>query len=68
MSSWEASCIAYTISLNSHGGSCLLSISYTADVDLNRKLVEWESFYNLTRPHSAFKGKTPYEVLREELQ
>jgi transposase InsO family protein len=43
-------------------------LSYTDDVDLNRKLVEWESFYNFTRPHSAFNGKTPYETLREKLQ
>ena len=43
-------------------------LSYTGDVDLNRKLAEWESFYNFTRPHSSFKGKTPYEILREKLQ
>jgi transposase InsO family protein len=34
------------------------------DVDLNQKLEAWEKFYNLNRPHGAFAGKTPYEVLR----
>jgi len=39
-------------------------LTYTDDVDLNKKLVAWERFYNLDRPHGAFKGKTPYEALR----
>jgi transposase InsO family protein len=39
-------------------------LTYTDDVDLNRKLVEWEQFYNFNRPHGAFNGKTPYEALR----
>ena len=39
-------------------------LTYTDDVDLNEKLAEWERFYNLDRPHGAFKGKTPYEALR----
>ena len=43
-------------------------LSYTDDVDLNKKLIEWENFYNFTRPHSAFGGRTPYEILREKLQ
>jgi transposase InsO family protein len=43
-------------------------LSYTGDVDLNKKLARWEKFYNFTRPHSAVKGKTPYEVLREKLR
>ncbi|MBU4596655.1 MAG: integrase core domain-containing protein, partial [Desulfarculus sp.] len=34
----------------------------------NRKLVEWEDFYNYCRPHRSLRGKTPYEVLREKLQ
>ncbi len=38
--------------------------TYTDDVDLNKKLAEWERFYNLDRPHGAFKGKTHYEALR----
>jgi transposase InsO family protein len=37
-------------------------------VDLNRKLEEWENFYNYNRPHGAFNGKTPYEVLKSLLQ
>jgi len=36
------------------------------DVDLSHKLAEWEQFYNFSRSHGAFKGKTPYEALREK--
>ena len=43
-------------------------LTYTDDVDLNEKLAEWERFYNLDRPHGAFKGKTPYEALRSILE
>ena len=43
-------------------------LSYVDDVDLNKKLVEWENFYNFCRPRSAFNGNTPYEALREKLQ
>ena len=43
-------------------------LDYADDVDLNKKLAEWERFYNLTRPHGAFGGRTPYEALRERLQ
>jgi len=43
-------------------------LTYTDDVDLNKKLTEWERFYNLDRPHGAFKGKTPYEALRSMLE
>ncbi|MBC8485551.1 MAG: IS481 family transposase [Bacteroidetes bacterium] len=39
-------------------------LTYTDDVDLNRKLESWEQFYNFNRPHGAFDGKTPYEALR----
>ena len=38
-------------------------LTYTGDVDLNKKLTEWENFYNFNRPHGAFDGKTPYEAL-----
>ncbi len=30
-----------------------------------RSHYDWEKFYNLARPHGAFKGKAPYEILRE---
>jgi transposase InsO family protein len=40
-------------------------LTYKDDVDLGKKLAEWESFYNSRRPHGAFAGKTPYEALRE---
>ena len=42
-------------------------LTYTDDTDLGAKLSEWEHFYNLSRPHGAFNGKAPYEVLRERL-
>jgi transposase InsO family protein len=43
-------------------------LTYRDDVDLNRKLAEWERFYNYDRPHGAHHGRTPYEALREKLQ
>jgi transposase InsO family protein len=43
-------------------------LTYTDDVDLNKKLQKWEEFYNFDRPHGAFKGKTPYEALRMMLR
>ena len=42
-------------------------LDYKNDVDLEAKLDEWERFYNFHRPHGAFNGKTPYEVLRGKL-
>ena len=33
--------------------------TYKGDVDLGKKLAEWESFYDYHRSHSAFAGKTP---------
>ena len=32
----------------------------------NHKLQEWENFYNYHRSHGAFKGKSPYEQLRDK--
>ncbi len=43
-------------------------LTYKGDVDLEKKLAEWENFYNYHRPHGAFSGGTPYEALRERLQ
>lgn len=43
-------------------------LEYPDDVGLNQKLADWESFYNLSQPHGAFVGKTPYEVLKEKLR
>jgi len=37
-------------------------------VPLEKKLAEWEKFYNYDRPHGAHRGKTSYEALREKLQ
>jgi len=42
-------------------------LTYTDDVDLINKLESWERFYNFDRPHGAFKGETPYEVMRSLL-
>ena len=39
-------------------------LTYTYDVDLNKKLEARENFYNFNRPHCAFKGQTPYETLK----
>ena len=41
--------------------------SYKDDADLEKKMEEWEVFYNYCRPHSSLKGKTPYEILKEKL-
>lgn len=35
--------------------------------EFNRRLQEWERFYNYDRPHGALSGQTPYERLRERL-
>ena len=43
-------------------------LHYVDDQDLNKKLVEWENFYNFSRPDGAFSGRTRHEVLRERLQ
>ena len=42
-------------------------IEYTDDIDIGKKLKEWEKFYNTHRPHASLGGKTPFEVLREKL-
>jgi len=42
-------------------------LGYKNDVDLDKKLTEWEQFYNFARPHGAHNGKSPYESLRDKL-
>ncbi len=42
-------------------------IDYKGEVDLAKKLHDWEAFYNFLRPHAALNGKTPYERLHEKL-
>jgi transposase InsO family protein len=42
-------------------------LTYTDDVDLNKKLQEWVRFYGCGRPHGAFDGETPYEAPRSML-
>lgn len=43
-------------------------LEYSGDVDLGEKLKTWENFYNFDRPHGAFSGKTPYEILKEKMK
>ena len=38
-------------------------LTYSNDVDINEKLVEWERFYNMDRLYGAFEGKTSYEAM-----
>lgn len=42
-------------------------VEYIDDIDIQKKLAEWEVFYNMYRPNGALKGQTPYEVLKEKL-
>ncbi len=42
-------------------------LNYTGDQNLQKKLTEWEIFYNYHRPHTSLKGKTPYEILKKKL-
>ncbi len=34
----------------------------------NKKLQEWENFYNFQRPHASLAGRTPFERLQEKLK
>ena len=43
-------------------------LTYTGDVDLNRRLKEWEDYYNFHRPHGSLRGRAPYEVLKAKLK
>jgi hypothetical protein len=43
-------------------------LNYVDDQDLNKKPDVWEKFYNFSRPHGAFGGRAPYEILRERLK
>ncbi len=45
---------------------CNIPLNYVNDVDLNLMLIEWENFYNFSRPHGAYEGRTPYEILRDD--
>jgi len=46
----------------------VIQASREFNIDLNEKFAEWKTFYNLDRPHGAFKGKTPDEALRSILE
>lgn len=34
----------------------------------NKKLREWEDYYNFNRPHGALDGQTPYERLKQKVK
>jgi hypothetical protein len=36
-------------------------------VDVERRLAEWERFYDIERAHTAVAGKIPCQALRENL-
>lgn len=42
-------------------------LTYTDDVDLNRKVQAREEYYNFHRPHFSHHGRTPDEVMRSLL-
>lgn len=42
-------------------------MKYTDDVDLGKKIQEWENFYNFQRPHGGLNGNIPYEVLKQKI-
>ncbi len=42
-------------------------MEYKNDVDLDKKIREWENFYNYNGPYGGLKGKTPYEVLKQKI-
>ena len=43
-------------------------LKYPGDIDLKEKLKTWKNFYNFDRPHGAFSGKIPCEILVEKMQ
>jgi transposase InsO family protein len=43
-------------------------VKYRDDVDLKKKLAEWEAFYNTASPHGSHGGRAPYEVLMKKLK
>ena len=42
-------------------------LDYKDDINLRKKLAQWEYYYNFLRPHSAHMGKTPYEKLKQRM-
>jgi transposase InsO family protein len=47
---------------------CYQLLTYADDQDVNKKLAEWECFYNFSRHQGAFDPRTPYKALRSKLQ
>jgi len=43
-------------------------LAYKEDVNLEKKLAQWEGFYNPHRTHTFLDGKTPFEVVREKVK
>jgi transposase InsO family protein len=47
----------------------LLDKTISDDIHLfNKKLREWENYYNYHRPHGGLGGQTPYEQLIEKMR
>jgi transposase InsO family protein len=42
-------------------------LDYPDDIDLRKKIKEWENFYNFNRPHKSHGGSTPYEIYRAKM-
>ncbi len=42
-------------------------LTYKDNADLEKKLTVWEQFYNFTRPHTAYIGKTFHGAMRDRL-
>lgn len=42
-------------------------LGYKGDVNLRKKLAQWEDYYNFLRPHSAYLGNTPYKKLKQRM-
>jgi transposase InsO family protein len=40
-------------------------LTYVDDVDLNKKMEEWEKFYIFNPSHKSLKEKMPFEILRD---
>ena len=38
---------------------------YTDDVNLIKKIKQWEKFYNFNRPHKSHGGLTPYKIMKK---
>lgn len=37
------------------------------DIDIQKKLSEWEAYYNMHRPNGSLKEHIAYEILKEKI-